>query len=115
MGTARDAGQRAEQHAEALLERAGLRIVERNYRCRGGEIDLLMRDGDCLVFVEVRYRTDSRFGGALGSVDQRKQRRLILAAEHYLARTGWRGPCRFDVVGLSPGHAAQWVRDAFAA
>lgn len=108
-------GQRAEDAAHALLSASGLAEVCRNYRCRGGEIDLVMRDGDCLVFVEVRFRRDRGFGGALSSIDTRKRQRLILAAEHYLARDGWRGPCRFDVVAYDGDGAETWIRDAFAA
>ena len=108
-------GKDAEQRAEALLSTAGLRCLRRNYRCRGGEIDLLMRDGDTLVFVEVRFRRSDTFGGALASIDGRKRRRLVLAAQHYLLHHPWPGPCRFDVVGLGPSkNAAKWVRNAFS-
>ncbi|MDJ0740185.1 MAG: YraN family protein [Gammaproteobacteria bacterium] len=106
-------GQRAEDAAHALLSASGLAEVCRNYRCRGGEIDLIMRDGDCLVFVEVRYRRSGDFGGALSSVDARKRRRLTIAAAHYLASSGWSGPCRFDVVGYQGGQPGTWIRDAF--
>ena len=115
MGRAQDVGQRAEDRAQARLIAHGLQPITRNYRCRGGEIDLVMRDGDCLVFVEVRFRRDRGFGGALSSIDTRKRQRLILAAEHYLARDGWRGPCRFDVVAYDGDGAETWIRDAFAA
>lgn len=109
-------GRDAEDRAQAHLIDAGLRSVTRNYRCRGGEIDLIMRDGDTLVFVEVRYRRHPAFGGALGSIDQRKRQRLHLAASHYLQRSGWRGPCRFDVIGFDADlRQARWVRDAFTA
>lgn len=74
-----------------------------------------MRDGETLVFVEVRYRRDQRFGGALGSVTQSKQRRIVFAARHYLQSSGWGGPCRFDVVGLSDSGPPDWIRDAFQA
>jgi putative endonuclease len=107
-------GKDAETSAERWLLRAGLRLVTRNYRCRGGEIDLIMRDGRELVFVEVRLRRDPRFGGALASVDHHKQRRLALAAAHYLQRHPWDGPCRFDVIGLSElTGGPQWVKYAF--
>lgn len=107
-------GRDAESRAQTALTRHGLRPVARNYRCRGGEIDLIMRDGEIVVFVEVRYRSRDDFGGAIASVDQRKQQRLILAARHYLATSGWTGPCRFDVVGLDGRHEAMWIRDAFS-
>lgn len=108
-------GAASEALAEKLLAAHGLRLVERNYRCRGGEIDLVMRDGESMVFVEVRYRASTAFGGALGSVGASKQQRLVRAAQHYLLRSGWTGPCRFDVVGFDGTGQPQWVRDAFAA
>jgi putative endonuclease len=108
-------GREAEHLAQKLLARQGLTAVASNYRCRGGEIDLIMRDGDSLVFIEVRYRSRDDFGGALSSVDRRKQERLILAARHYLAGSGWSGPCRFDVVAIGGRSGAEWIRDAFSA
>ena len=107
-------GREAEARAEAILLAHGLTLVQRNYRCRGGEIDLVMRDGDALVFVEVRYRRGNSHGGALASVDSHKQRRLIIAARHYLMTSRWAGPCRFDVVGIGNAGHEQWVRDAIA-
>lgn len=112
-------GEQAEDHALAYLQAQGLALVERNYRCRGGEIDLIMRDGDKLVFVEVRYRADNqRFGGALASVGTRKQARLIIAASHYLMAKRIDRPTRFDVAAVSSGQgklAIQWIKDAFQA
>ena len=93
----------------------GLRMLERNYRCRGGEIDLIMRDGETMVFVEVRYRRNQRFGGALGSITTSKQRRIVLAARHYLQKSRWPGACRFDVIGLSAESPPDWIRGAFEA
>jgi putative endonuclease len=101
--------------ARFLIERK-LRIIDRNYRCRGGEIDLIAEDGSTLVFVEVRLRRDDRFGGAAASVTRRKQQRVILAARHYLGSRSARA-CRFDVIaldGLDP-QSLQWIRDAFSA
>ena len=111
----KDAGDQAEERAGLYLQRAGLRVVTRNYRCRGGEIDLVCRDGDTLVFVEVRMRSNPGFGSALDSVTPAKRRRLVLAATHYLSRRGWAGPCRFDVVGIDGGVRLNWCRDAFRA
>jgi len=113
-----EAGRLAEDHALAYLQAQGLALVERNYRCRGGEIDLVMRDGGKMVFVEVRYRADERFGGALASVGPRKQGRLIVAAAHYLATKRIDRPARFDVAAVSPAQgklAIQWIKDAFQA
>jgi putative endonuclease len=108
------AGKDAERRAEQWLRQSGLQLVERNYRCRGGEIDLIMQDGDQLVFVEVRFRRNDKFGGALVSVDARKRQRLAFAAAHYLQRHPWSGPCRFDVVGFcEQRQAPDWVRHAF--
>ena len=111
-------GRDAEDLAERFLVRHGLLPVSRNYRCRRGEIDLVMRDADTLVFVEVRRRTSRMFGGGLDSVDTRKRGRLVAAAEHYLMthRIGDDHPCRFDVVAIDgPGRRTtiEWVNDAF--
>ncbi|NIR58207.1 MAG: YraN family protein [Gammaproteobacteria bacterium] len=112
-------GRRFEALARAYLERHGLRHVTSNFRSSRGELDLVMRDGPVVVFVEVRYRRDARFGSAAESVDPRKQARLVAAAEHYLQRRGdpaARG--RFDVVAISgtpPTLAFEWIRDAFQA
>jgi putative endonuclease len=115
-------GARAEAQAAAFLASRGLRVEARNFRVRGGEIDLVCRDGAMLVFVEVRLRRSSEFGGAAASITASKQRRLILAARHYLARMP-EVPCRFDCVLLSglgdtdSGIEAkiEWIRDAFSA
>ncbi|MBS7457753.1 YraN family protein [Coralloluteibacterium stylophorae] len=104
--------------ARRHLERAGLRTLAANVRFRGGEIDLVMRDGAALVFVEVRYRSHAGYGGGAISVDARKQRKLALAAQLYLAGEPRLQalPCRFDVVALAGTPAApqvEWIRDAF--
>ena len=111
-------GRDAEALAQRHLQRRGLTAVTSNYRCRRGEIDLVMRDGDALVFVEVRFRSDPRFGAGAESVDLRKQARLIAAASHYLQRHPADGPVRFDVVAVAPGRLRpriDWIRDAFRA
>ncbi len=106
-----DAGEaRAAQHLAAQ----GLAVVARNFRVRGGEIDLVCRDGATTVFVEVRFRatrSGADFGGAAASITPGKQQRLILAARHWLMRHG-DCPCRFDCV-LIEGETLTWVRDAF--
>jgi putative endonuclease len=113
---ARRLGQSAEAQACAELQARGLRLVERNYRVRGGEIDLIMRAADgTLVFVEVRARSNAAaYGGAAGSVDARKRRRIVLAARHYLARLVEEPTCRFDVVALEAGKL-EWLPGAFSA
>ena len=106
-------GREAEDKAAHYLERHGLRVIERNFRVRGGEIDLICRDGKALVFVEVRQRSRSDFGGAGASITASKQRRIILAAQHYLAGKP-DCDCRFDCV-LLDGERLEWLRDAFSA
>jgi putative endonuclease len=106
-------GIRAEEFAAAELERRGLKLVARNYRCRFGEIDLILREGSTLVFVEVRLRADSEFGGAGESITAVKRRRLVMTAKHYLARLGVAPRCRFDVVLLDRTGALSWIKDAF--
>ncbi len=110
-------GPGAESLALRHLVAAGLSLITRNYRCRGGEIDLVMRDGECLVFVEVRYRSSTRFGRAEETITATKQARLATAASHYLQRHAVARPARFDVVAIHPavggGHAVEWIHDAF--
>lgn len=106
-------GREAEAQAAAHLERHGLRVVERNFRVRGGEIDLICRDGATLVFVEVRQRSRGDFGGAAASITVAKRERIVLAARHYLASRPV-CDCRFDCV-LIDGDKLEWLRDAFAA
>ena len=115
--TSKQVGDAAEDLALRHLQAAGLRLLERNYRTPGrggGEIDLVMRDRDgTLVFVEVRKRASRTFGGAGGSVSHTKQRRIILAANHYLMRLATPPPCRFDVVLVED--AITWLKAAFDA
>ncbi len=106
-------GREMEDRACGFLESRGLDLIERNYQTRRGEIDLVMRDGGQLVFVEVRFRASRRYGGALASVDRHKQVRLIAAARHYILARDYRGEARFDVVALEGPDQIQWIRDAF--
>lgn len=113
-------GAAVEAAARALLENAGLRWRASNVRFRGGELDLVMHDpvGDSVVFVEVRYRRSAAFGGGAASVDTGKRRKLLHAAQLYLASQPAlaQAACRFDVVDAS-GEPPQlhWIRDAFRA
>lgn len=112
----RKRGAAAEDLAATYLRARGVDILARNYRIKGGEIDLVGQLGEMLLFVEVRLRSRADFGGAAASVTRAKQRRLRLAASHYLQRHGER-PCRFDCVlmdGLDPARI-EWLRDAFSA
>ncbi len=110
-------GREAEESACRELQRRGLRVLQRNYRVRGGEIDIVARDGCTLVFIEVRRRNHAGWGGAAASVDARKRIRIVHAARHYLARAGAEVAamaCRFDVVAFDSGRM-RWIRDAFDA
>ncbi len=111
-------GQLAERKAREFLIQNGLRHIESNYRCPCGELDLIMEDGEHVVFVEVRYRNNERFGGALASIDAKKQNKLRATAEHYRQRRRpiCHRPCRFDVISLTGDvNAADpaWIKDAF--
>ena len=107
-------GAAAEQAAADYLVQQGLRLVARNFHCRGGEIDLICEDRGCLVFVEVRLRGHRGFGGAAASITPAKQRRIVLAARHYLAGKP-ECNCRFDAVLLDGLNEAQieWIQNAF--
>jgi len=106
-------GTRAEDLCAELLRRYGLRVLERNWRCRHGEIDLIAEEQGTLVFAEVRMRSTSNFGGAAESVTEAKRARILAAARLYLTRRP-EAPCRFDVF-LVGGDASriEWIRDAF--
>lgn len=108
-----DSGRRAEDRAAAFLEERGFRILERNYRCRLGELDIIAEDGDCLVFVEVRSRASSDFGDALEMVGKAKRRQVARVAQHFLhQRQPAHRDIRFDVVGIT-GSRIEHVVDAF--
>lgn len=104
-------GDAAENRALAHLQRHGLALIERNFSCKGGEIDLIMQATDTLVFVEVRSRAGVRFGGAAASITRAKQARLTLAAKIYLQRYRQPPPCRFDVVAID-GTVITWLQNA---
>jgi len=116
------AGDAAEDAACTHLLEHGCRVLARNVRYREGELDVVAQDGPTLVFVEVRLRSRDTFGGAAGSVDRFKRKRLVRAAQHYLAQHFGNGdqsrrampPCRFDVITADGGGVSDWIRDAFA-
>ncbi|MFO7648099.1 MULTISPECIES: YraN family protein [Halomonas] len=115
---ARARGEAIERHAAAWLVERGLVLEAVNQHAKGGEIDLVMRDGEVLVFVEVRHRADTRHGHPLETVTPAKQRRLIRAARFYLQRNGLSCPCRFDVLAVTghpPALEFEWVDNAFDA
>lgn len=107
-------GQAGEDEALAYLRQQGLVLVDRNVRCRGGELDLVMRHGDVVVFVEVRKRADCRHGGAAASITAAKQARLIRAAQTFLLRYASPPACRFDIVAID-GATLSWLKDAIQA
>ena len=111
---AQASGGEGEDQAARFLARHGLTLVGRNYRTRLGEIDLIARDGATLVFVEVRLRSDGRFGGAVESITPRKRQRIVAAARRYLMRFPRVPACRFDVVCIE-GAEPTWIRGAFDA
>jgi len=117
MITTKQRGDHAEQQALQHLQSFGLELIEQNFHSRGGEIDLIMSDQECLIFVEVRYRKTDKYGSAAESVNSQKQSRIIHAAQVYLQKhtTSYRN-YRFDVVAISPGDdksSLAWIKDAF--
>jgi putative endonuclease len=113
-----EAGGEAEREALAYLQKSGLKLIARNYRCKAGELDLVMLEGSTLVMIEVRYRSSLAYGGAAASVTLKKQRRIINAARHLLASRAdlRRYRARFDVIAMSTLHdEPQWIKAAFSA
>jgi len=110
-------GQWAENQAKDYLRKKGLQLREQNYRCKAGEIDLIMTQGNALVFVEVRSRSREEFGTAFESVTKTKQQRLIKAAKHYLQKKQLfdKFPCRFDVISVHRNNDIEWIPNAFTA
>lgn len=108
-------GQQTEQLACAYLQASGLSLVARNYRSRFGEIDLIMENEHCLVFVEVRYRKHQQFGGAAASISVSKQQRLIRTALAYLQHAKSQKPARFDVIAVDAQQRINWIQQAFHA
>jgi len=110
-------GIQAEQQAVQHLQKHGLKLITKNYHSRFGEIDIIMQDGEVLVFVEVRMRRSADYGGAAASIDIRKQKRIISTAQQYLATLARMPPCRFDVVLMNKVETAniQWLKNAFDA
>jgi putative endonuclease len=107
------AGDAGEDAALLHLQKHGLTLVERNFSCRGGELDLVMRDGATVVFVEVRRRASSAYGGAAATIGRAKQARLLVAANTWLQRYRMPPACRFDVVAIDGG-LLTWLRNAIA-
>ncbi len=110
-----NSGALAEQVAAQYLLQQGLKLLQTNYRCRFGEIDLILQDGDTLVFAEVRLRSFAAFGGAAASIDARKQAKLIRTAQHFLSNLKHIPPCRFDAILMQSTDIKQieWIKNAF--
>jgi putative endonuclease len=117
-------GQSWENEAESFLKKNGLKSLKRNYRCRMGEIDLVMRDRECLVFAEVRFRKSGSYGTGAASITHAKRQKLIRTAAYFLRTEGVSShqPCRFDVVSIGQSANAdnssfeiEWIRNAFQA
>jgi putative endonuclease len=106
-------GKSAEDQAHDFLFGQGLKLACRNYRCKQGELDLVMRDQQTLVIVEVRYRKSNTYGSALESITASKQARIIAATQHYLSTQKLDCPLRFDVVAMSGNGEINWIKDAF--
>ena len=109
-------GERGERTAETFLVSKGLTPIENNFRSRFGEVDLIMRDGEYIVFVEVRLRSSKAYGGGAASVDHRKQRRIVRTAGYFLSQRPElaMSPCRFDVVALGTEPTGlEWIANAF--
>jgi len=108
-------GSDAEQIALSYLQQQNLVLIAQNYHCRFGEIDLIMRDGATLVFVEVRMRGSEAFGGAATSITPAKQAKLLRTARHYLSQLNSEPACRFDALLLSgaDGRKIEWIQNAF--
>ena len=116
--TSQTRGREAEDRACDFLVREGLVVLARNFRCRQGEIDVVLRDGATVVVAEIRYRADNAFGTPAETVDGRKQFRLIASARRFLQTHPAlaAAPLRFDVVALAgPERRIEWIRDAFRA
>ncbi|WP_369434329.1 YraN family protein [Psychromonas sp. MME1] len=107
-------GVKSEKQALNYLLSQGLTLVCQNYYCRMGEVDLIMQDQDTLVFIEVRYRKNSDFGGALASITTAKQKKLIKTAKHYLAQLEYEPYCRFDAIAIEQhSNTLEWIQNAF--
>lgn len=118
LSSKRDIGQSLEEFACAKLREQGLKIIERNYLCKMGEIDLIARDNSQLIFIEVRYRKSNIYGGSLESISLKKQQRIIKTAFHYLQKQNLLNKiaCRFDVIALSGSFNKleyNWIKAAF--
>jgi putative endonuclease len=108
-------GKTAEDQACDFLIKAGMQLITRNFRCKAGELDLIMKDGSALVIVEVRYRKSDVYGSALESVTLTKQKKIIAATHYYLSAVKTDTAVRFDIVAISGSSNINWIKNAFPA
>ncbi|ALO35953.1 hypothetical protein CMT41_15395 [Colwellia sp. MT41] len=117
--TGTDKGKISEQFAQQFLVKQGLSLIDKNYHCRQGEVDLIMLDGDTYVFIEVKYRKSKAFGGALAAISSSKQQKVKHCVTFYLHQAGlneYNTPCRIDVVALEGdinNPQVTWLKNAF--
>ncbi len=106
-------GENSERIASLFLIDQGLKLIDKNFQCKYGELDLVMREGDTIVIVEVRFRKSNKFGGAAESVTPKKQSRIIASTEYYLLVNKLKNPIRFDVIAMSGDTDINWIKNAF--
>jgi putative endonuclease len=106
-------GEQSEQQACAYLLKQGLSLVETNFNCKYGELDIIMKDANTLIFVEVRFRKSNKYGGALESITKKKQDKIMAATQFYLMKNKLNSAVRFDVVALSNDADICWIKNAF--
>lgn len=106
-------GERSEQLACSYLLKQGLQLIEKNFHCKYGEIDLIMKDAETLVIIEVRFRKSNKYGGALESISQKKQSRIIASTQYYLSSNNINSLIRFDVITMSSDTDINWIKNAF--
>jgi putative endonuclease len=106
-------GEKSEQLACQYLLKQGLKVVDKNFRCKHGELDLIMQDQQTLVIVEVRFRKSNLYGGALESITQKKQSRIMATTQYYLLLNKINSPIRFDVITMSNDTEFNWIKNAF--
>ena len=106
-------GEKAEQLACQYLLKHGLQVIDKNFRCKQGELDLIMQDQQTLVIVEVRFRKSNKYGGAVESITAKKQSRIIASTQYYVQRNNVSSPIRFDVIAMSSDTDINWIKNAF--
>jgi putative endonuclease len=106
-------GEKSEQLACTYLLKQGLKLIEKNFSSKYGEIDLIMQDAETLVIVEVRFRKSNKYGGALESISRKKQSRIIVTTQYYLSRNKVDSLIRFDVITMSNDSDINWIQNAF--